>query len=214
MSLRDEAKENLAIVNETLFNGALREYRFDGINGPLIAIHGAGLSGWTKDGIRSFMPEYNVRGVLKYVGILTKGIDSYLPLLDEEVRRYPRPTLVGFSTGGFIVLRYAEKYGWENVKNIVTIATPFGGNLEKYKAFGKSIEETTAGSPLLNEIVNLNPPIGIVTSVFASEDVHTPDPLAFGLNWEKVITGAKSHGDIQNHQKWYDNILKHAIGIS
>ena len=33
------------------------------------------------------------------------------------------------------------------------------------------------------------------------------------INWPKVITKAQSHGDIQNHQKWFEKILKSELGI-
>lgn len=123
-----EVVDDSLIIREAITSGALKEYRFNGTNGPAIMIQGAGISGWTKDGARLFMKENDVEGVLTYWGMLTKVIDSYLDRLNAEVECYPHSTLVGYSAGGFIALGYVEKYGWDKIKNIVTIATPLMGS--------------------------------------------------------------------------------------
>jgi hypothetical protein len=214
MSSIKELEETFKLTRDILLNNALKEYSFEGVNGPVIGIHGAGLSGWTKGGLRAFMLENNVKGFLMYNGILTRGVDSYLPFLDEKVKKYPNATLVGFSSGGFIALRYAQKYGWNQINNIVTIATPFNGNPVKFDKFGQILKETTEESPLLKEIVDFHPPEGRVTSIFAREDILTPSPESLNLNWKILITDAMSHEGVQNNKKYFEKELVKNIKIN
>lgn len=213
MSFIKEVIEDGEYFYESMFYGARKEYRFDGINGPIIGIHGTGGSGWVRGGLRSFMKTTNSKGVLMMLDYQTKSVDSYLPKLSEEIKRYKNPTIVGFSSGGFIALRWAQMNGWNMINKIITIATPLQGSPKLFSFLGPMIRETLADTPKFNEILNLNPPEGKVISLFSKEDKFIPNPHNIKLNWPKIITNAKSHGDIQNHQKWFENELKEAINF-
>lgn len=65
----------------------------------------------------------------------------------------------------------------------------------------------------MEKFTNLKPSWGKVVSVFAKNDIFCPSPESLKLNWEKVITEANTHGEFQNHQKYYKDILKKAMGI-
>ncbi len=213
MNLKKEASEDLGFIYETVLGDARREYYFDGPNGPIIGIHGAVGSGWTKDGLRTFMEKNGVGGGLLLMDFLTKGIDHYLPRLDAEIKKWDKPTILALSAGGFVALRWAQLNGWENINKIITVATPFNGSPRLFGFIGPTIKETRAGTPKLQEILDLTPPEGKVLSIFAEEDKFVPKPKSIKLNWQKVITGAKSHGDIQNHIKWYEKKLEEAINL-
>jgi hypothetical protein len=66
---------------------------------------------------------------------------------------------------------------------------------------------------ILKEVLSIRPPKDKVLSLFAYKDKFTPDPEAVKLNWPSIILPAESHGDIQNHHKWIDEILKKDLGI-
>ncbi len=201
-----EIKEDLSFLKQSFFNKTFKEYRYDGINGPVIGIHGV-LAGWPVNGARQFMVSNKIKGVLMYLGPFLNNIDSYLPKIVSEIKNYPNPTLVGFSNGGFLAIRYAQKFGWNKIKNIITVATPFNGNSKKYQFIGDSIRETLEGSTFINKIRLFNSPENKIVSIFAKEDKHTSHPELLKLNWPVIITNAQSHGEIQNHQEYFAQII-------
>jgi pimeloyl-ACP methyl ester carboxylesterase len=209
MSAKKEAQEdfNFYLV-ETRTEKPFQKYEFGGQNGPIIGIHGV-TGGWAKDGLKRFMEENNVSGTLMYLGKLLNRIDSYLPILDTELKKHKLPTLVGLSTGGLIALRYASKYNaWDRINKIVTIATPFMGYTKLLKYVFPNLQDLVNSSEILTEIRNFKPPENKVISLFAKEDKMIPKPNKIQLNWPSIITNAQSHGDILNHQKWYQDELK------
>ncbi len=213
MKITDEFLEDYYFFEEAMFDDACQEYIYEGINGPIIGIHGV-LYGWPEDGLRAFMKKHKVKGQLLYLGSLMYGIKQYFKQLDIAFSKYKNPLILGFSAGGFLALDYVNKNNlWKKINKIITIGTPFNGIHQLYKVAGKTAKEVVPGSPLLGRIRKINPPKDKVLSIFAKKDRFVGNPDLIEINWPKVITKAQSHGDIQNHQKWFEKILKSELGI-
>jgi pimeloyl-ACP methyl ester carboxylesterase len=213
MSLHKEIKEDFKSFWEGYFRGSKDRFEFQGINGPIVAVHGVG-GIWSRNGLRNYMTRKHVSGVLVNFGSLTDGIDNYVDQLSSEISRFPNPLLLGFSAGGFVALRYAQKYGWDKISKIITIATPFNGtryaNLLANR--GQTFQDVSLGSNLLTQISNMNIPSNRVMSLFAQEDIYTKSHQ-IKLPWETVVLNAKSHGEIQNEIRHLENILNCELAL-
>lgn len=213
MSIPKELSEDIPFLKEYLYGDAKKSYTFNGNFGPVIGIHGV-YGGWMPDGIRSFMKQNDVSGTLVSWGSLTNSLENYLPKIDAEVNKYKYPILLGYSMGGIVALLYLNRYkAWDKIKKIITIASPLAGLNPRLRYVGKSLEEMSPKNSILKEVLNTRPPKDKVLSLFAHKDKFTPDPEVIKLNWPSVILPAESHGDIQNHHKWIDEILKKDLGI-
>lgn len=213
MSLSKEVSETIIYLREVLRGDVYKKFEFDGKNGPIIGIHGV-FGGWVDAGIKTYMKSRGVCGSLVYFGSLTRGLDYYLPSVDEEIKKHPNALILGYSGGGLLALRFAQKYGWDGFGKIITIETPFNGIPRFYGFLGKTLRELQTRSQVLIEILALKPPPNKVLSLFALEDYFTPNPKELKLNWPTVVLGARSHGDLQNHKEWIAQILDAELGIS
>lgn len=210
MEILNEATADLRHYKEILFNKAWKRYEYIGNYGPVIGITGVG-GGWHRP-VRNYMEHNQVKGVLSYFGFLNKGIDSYLPQLDAEVHKYQNPIIVGFSVGGFIALRYAEKYGWGRVQKVITVATPFEGAYTLPGVFGKTFVELLPESPMLEQIKAINPPNNKLLSLL-SKDRYTPNPWNIRLKWPTAILDGDSHGSLQSNWEKISSVLGAELGI-
>lgn len=209
-----EAGGAFNIFNEIIFHEARREYRFKGVNRPIIGINGAGATGWPLKGQRGFMTENNCSGVLLSLDYKNTPIDMCLRRLDKEIVRYKNATLVGHSAGGLLALEWARINGWDKINKIITIATPLNGSPKVFGFAGQIVAETTYGSNKLNAILEMNPPKDKVISIFAGEDPFIQEPEKLKLNWEKRIKfDVKTHQQLQYDVKSYEDELKEAIGM-
>jgi hypothetical protein len=214
MSISKELSEDIPFLKEYLYGDAKKSYTFKGVYGPIIGMHGV-YGGWMPDGIRFFMKQNDVSGILVSWGSLTNSLEDYLPKIDAEVMKYNYPILLGYSMGGILALLYTNRYkAWDKIKKIITIASPLAGLNPKLKYVGKSLGEMGPKNPILKEVLNIKPPKNKVFSLFAHKDKFTPNPEVIKLNWPSKILPAESHGDIQNHHKWIDEILKEDLGIT
>jgi len=214
MNVSNEIFEDLKYQKGYLFGHVRRSYKFSGKYGPVIGIHGV-FGGWMPDSLGYFMRQNDVGGKLVSWGSLTRGFETYFPKLDTEIMKYKNPVLLGYSTSGILVILYAERFkAWNRIKKIITIATPFAGVDPKLSLVGKSLREMVLGNSILDEVLNIKPPKDKILSLFANEDKFTPNPEKIKLNWPSIILPAKSHGDIQNHYKWIEKILKSELGIN
>jgi pimeloyl-ACP methyl ester carboxylesterase len=212
MSLRKEVTEDAKFIYELLLKDASREFTFEGVAGPLVAINGIG-GGWSEGGLRSFMQENGVRGKLIYKNLLLQPLKSQIPLIAEEIARYENAIVVGFSAGGLMMLNAVDKYNlWSQIKKVITIATPLDGiNIKPLDFLNESLKDVQKGSDFLREIEAISPPNDKVVSIFAKEDKFIPHPERIHISWNKIITEARSHGDIQNNRQWYTSILSAEI---
>ncbi len=210
-----EIKEDAQYLYSILFENAKSEFEYKGTYEPIIGLHGVD-GGWTKRGFREYMDKKNVNGVLTYFGELTNGIDTYVDKLNTYIEGYPNPIIVGFSAGGIVAIRYAEKYGWNGFKKIITIASPFFGSppAKKLRMLGKSFEDLATGSKFLSNVREIVPPPNKVFSIFAKTDLKAPFNGGEKLNWETlVIDEAGSHGEIHSNYKLIESIMDHELGI-
>lgn len=212
MSRSREIISDLEHYKAILFDQAWSRYEFSGRRGPIIGITGVG-GGWHRP-VRDYILGHDIGGTLAYFGFLGNGIDYYLPRLDDEIKKHPSSVILGFSGGGFIALRYAEKYGWDNVRKIITVATPFAGVSNLPSQLGETFRELTPGSKFLKEIVAIKPPEpNKVLSLLSFEDRYTPNPYNLKLNWSSAVLEGKSHGSLQSTWDKISNVLESELEI-
>lgn len=207
MSFIHELSEDFGALKESIFENSKNRFEFDGKGKPIIAVQGV-WGVWRKNGLRRFMEENKLKGVLVNMGLLEKGIDSYVELLREEVEKCPNPIIIGFSAGGLVALRYAEKYGWDGFDKLITVATPFNGTRYAYLAipFGQTYTDLLPTSKLLREVKSIIPPKNKVFSFFAESDRHS-DHKEIRLNWPFAILDANAHGELTNGYDYTESIL-------
>lgn len=213
MGISHEIMTDIGHYKAIVFDGALNEYEFQGKFGPVIGIPGVD-GGWHKE-VRNYLAENNIGGVLAYFGPLTGGVDSYLTRLDKEINKYPNSLILGFSAGGILALRYAQKSGWDKFRKIITVATPFDGIPKSLGVWGKTLKEISTGSPLLAEILEITPPKDKVLSLFSREDRYTKNPYETGkrLHWPYEVLEGKSHGSLQSSWNGISPFVNAELGI-
>lgn len=206
--------ENLQYIQETLLGKTKKQIEIDGKLGPVIGVHGV-FGGWTENSLRKYLFDKNIKASLPNFGYLLEGIDSYLSKIHEEVLKYPNAILFGFSAGGLSLLRYADKFGWEGFEKIITVGTPFNGVSVRpfLRSLGKTFEDISPGSLMLEQIKRIEPPAGKVLSIFSMTDGFMPNPESTKFNWPTVVLGTKSHGNLQNHSVFLENVLDAELGI-
>lgn len=214
MSMFQEAIEDIKYIYENLSDYPKCEFRFSGFRGPIVALHGVG-GGWTKDGLRRYMKVNRVGGVLNYFGGMEDGLDGYVDRIGRLVADTPNALILGFSAGGILALKYAQRYGWNSFSKIITVASPlFGSPPARLLSFkGKTYQQLSPGSNYLDEIVNIKPPSEKVMSVFAEQDIKAPFKEVKTLNWPVVIVEAKSHGQIHNNYRTLEHIINKELQI-
>jgi pimeloyl-ACP methyl ester carboxylesterase len=216
MSIIKELSEDFKYAHAVMFEHAKSEFEFKGKNGPIIAIHGLG-GGWAEKGFRKYMTENNVCGVLVYFGEITDGLNKYIDRLNTYLDKYSNPVIVGFSAGGIIALKYAEKYGWDKFKKIITVGTPLFGSphASKLTFLGETFKELSVGSDYLNQVRSINPPNGKgVLSIFSDGDLKAPFKNVQTLNWPVLLLeDSPSHGEIHSNFKILEQIINKEIGM-
>lgn len=212
MSLKESVENNYWFQ---FFEGRARErVETQGAFGPVLGFNGV-FGGWPEGGIRKYLKEKGVAASLVYLGTLTNGIDSYVAEVAKEIKKRPGALIIAFSASGLVVLRYAQLYGWNNFKKVISIATPFQPvpAAENLKDVHQFFKDFSTESPILSEILNLRPPEGKALSLFASKDVFTPKPESVKLNWPSAILDTSGHSEIQENYKLIANILDCELGI-
>lgn len=214
MSFKKELHEDIGSAVEAVLERTMRSYEFVGRgHKSLVAVNGFGF-GWRKKGLRSLMERYDLSGELLNWNLFKYRIDHYISRFDHVVQKYKRPLLMGFSSGGYILLLWASRGNkWDEIEGIITVATLFHGNPRLSKHLGGVLRETVPEAPILNEVLAINPPSGKVVSLLPSEDKFGTLPESIKLNWQTIKTDARSHGDIQNHMKWYENIVREKLSL-
>lgn len=208
MALTHELIDDLKYIYECFSSNPRSEFKFSGTKGPIVALHGV-VGGWTKNGLRRYMESNNVGGILNYFGGMEDGLDKYVEGARQLIDNYPNALVLGFSAGGIIALKYAEKYGWDNFYKIMTVASPLFGSppasFLKYR--GETYNQLSPGSQYLAEIVNIRPPKGKVLSIFSEWDLKAPFNNEKTLNWPVTVVNSKSHGQIQNDYRTIENLI-------
>jgi hypothetical protein len=213
MSLIEEARRNLPYYIEVsqkppgdfVVNSERKDIT------PIIGIHGW-FGSWPERGIKQYMVENNIPGVLTNLGLLDKGIDHYLPQVDDYVHRYPNSIIVGMSAGAIVALRYVQKNGWDNIGKIIAVGAPMEGVNPLLGVLGKTVRDVSRNSRLLNDLSLLEIPENKLVSVFAKKDNLAPYPKTYPYK-QGVIVGAEDHGDLQNEKKWLELILDAEFNI-
>ena len=212
MSLLLELVEDSKYFYESLSDNPKREFKFNGSNGPIIALHGV-TGGWVKNGPRKYMEINNVEGVLNYFGSMEDGLDNYVEQTKLLVDEYPNSLILGFSAGGIIALKYAEKYGYKNFKRLITIASPlFGSPPAKFvKSWGETYSQLSPKSSYLDKVSSINPPKNKVLSIFSEYDIKAPFNNVTTLNWPVMIVDSNSHGQIHSDYKILEKYINKEI---
>jgi len=92
----------------------------------IVAIDGFG-GGWTERGLGNYLRKRGLNGYFVDLGFQLKSLEEYTDNLNSFIKKekISEPVLLGYSMGGLIAVFYAEKYGWNKIKKIITIASPF-----------------------------------------------------------------------------------------
>src|SRR3989344_5888891 len=120
MGLSKERKNQTARLKEVLNGEAVRTYEFPGPHGPVIGIHGV-FGAWFDGGIKNYMLQNNIGGSLVHLGTLIRGLETYLPDIEDKIEEYPNALILGYSVGGILALKYAQHRGWNNFRKIIKI---------------------------------------------------------------------------------------------
>lgn len=214
MSLIQESIYDLRYVYESFSANPKREFVFDGTKGPIVALHGVG-GGWTKKGLREYMETNDVKGTLNYFGGIEDGLDKHIETTRQLIESNPNALVLGFSAGGIIALRYAEKYGWDKFRKIITIASPLFGSPPAglLKSRGETYVQLSPNSDYLDEVIKIGPPKDKVLSVFSEVDLKAPFKKVKTLNWPVIVVDSKSHGQIHSDIKILENIINKELQI-
>lgn len=208
-----EILSSIGYVGDRLF-GITRITETPGKGKTIVGIHGI-LGGWTKQGLYKYLIEHNLKGLLLDFGWQTGAIDKYANKLASEVekRNIKQPILVGYSMGGLIVIRYAQKYGWDKVEKVITIAAPVHGSkaahLIGWLAAGKDMFPE---SNFLKELRKTKPPREKLVCISGKWDqfVGQEDVLA---GCEVVHVPLGGHTTLQRHSDNLKSVLdKYLLG--
>ena len=171
----------------------------------VIGIHGI-FGGWTRQGLYKYLTEHNLKGLLFDFGWQTGKINKYVEKLALEIekRNIKQPILVGYSMGGLIAVRYAQKHGWDKVEKMITIAAPFRGSklaqLIKWLPAGKDMFPE---SDFLKELRKTNPPKGKLVCIVGKWDQF--------VNKEDLLPGCEKFsiplGGHTTLQRYSDNLI-------
>lgn len=166
----------------------------------VIGIHGI-FGGWTRQGLYKYLTEHNLKGLLLDFGWQTGKIDEYVERLALEIkeRNIKQPILVGYSMGGLIAVRYAQKYGWDKVEKVITIAAPFrGANLAQLIGWLPAGKNMLLESDFLKELRKNKPPKGKLVCIVGKWDqfVNKADLLP---GCEKISVPFGGHTTLQRY---------------
>lgn len=212
MSLLHEIDMGIRTLKER--RKAPKEIEFEGQYGPVIGLYGY-WGFWNNDdqSLLRYMANRQVSGTLANLDFFTKGIDHYLPVLDEKINKHPNSYILGYSAGGALALRWAQLNGWENFDKIITVGSPLAG-LEWYLKFGgKTASDLNKKSTLLRGLLELQPPKDKVLSLFGKEDYFTPNPRGISLNWPSAVIDANGHSEILTNNYLLEFVLDSELGI-
>lgn len=177
-----------------------------GEKGPIVGIRGLG-GGWPKDIVKYFS-ESSYAGVFMNLGLQTGSIDSYIEAVKKEVETYHNPVIVGFSMGGIVALRYAQLYGWGDIRKVITVGMPFNGvkMFSKIKKLGGVYKDLSPQSSLLKELRNDKVPPHKLLNIFAKFDQFVGDHNSFDVPSEKIEVNIVGHNSLMNGTSWISSL--------
>jgi len=191
--------------------GISEDYHTPGQNGPVIFLSGI-VGGWSKFGLTKYLKNHDVNAYLPNFGVKSKPLDYYATEIHKLVRRknLHNVTIVGRSLGGLITLKYAQKYGWDNIKNIFLVATPIYGvrkfPLLKYTRF----KYLLPNSPELVSLQSLKFPPKKVICIHGKWDQFMPSQNTIFPGSKTIKVNAVGHnitGLPKNLHPIYDKYL-------
>ena len=193
--------------------GRGREKKFLGNGQPVIGIPGWEAV-WMPDGLGKFINSRKLPGELTFFDFQRGYIDSYVDSLGKIIENYEKPLVVGFSLGGIIAARYAQKHGWKGVDKIVTIGSPFAGVkwFDYCKFMGGACEDMRPGSDFLDNLRQMKVPVGKkLIGIYSKNDFHIGKPLrhiqAMPFSETHIVQSA-GHNDLGDHCRWWEKILE------
>lgn len=194
------------------FNAERGRFVFEGKRGPLVGIRGW-LGRWSSSGLRKYMSEQNVEGILLDFGLQTKEVDKYVKQLNEELSPFSRTIVVGYSMGGVIAMRYLQTYGSSKINRLITVGSPFNGvgMLRLFDQFGDVYKDLAPSSKLLEELKNLKTPRVEVLNIFASYDQFVGDPNSISVPGKKIVLPVVGHNNLMNNVKWIAPFLDESL---
>jgi len=131
-----------------------------------------GFPGWySYNEILSSLSEAGMHGAIVDLGVQTRSIDEYAMTLKKFLPKDREFTLIGFSMGGLIALKYADNTNWKNIKKVITVATPFGGSPKAaYLPFWKATHQMREGSEYLDQFQKMKLPRNKLLCAYGEDD--------------------------------------------
>lgn len=193
--------------------GFREELRIGGGIGPLIFVDGFGAN-WYRRGLSEYLKKRRMDAWLTDFGSQLKSIDEYVKKLNEliETNKIKKPIIVGYSMGGLIAVRYAQKYGWGNIGRAITIASPLKGTNMAYLGFliSKGAREMVKGSKLIKEVQEESFSEKKLVCVYGKWDEFVNPKSAYLKGAKRVRLKVGGHGRIhltKNLESVFDKYL-------
>ncbi len=156
-TLKESSEELKAIIYDFLVSPDKKYHHreVEGKYGPVVAIPGFG-GKWEGKRWHNLTKDLDIHAIFTSFGNHYERIEKYADELNKliEEKKLKNITLIGYSMGGIIAIRYAQKYGWEKVDLIITIASPFNGSpfAKLTKKIFASCIDLSPKSELLNNL--------------------------------------------------------------
>ncbi|MEK9200911.1 MAG: hypothetical protein AAB909_02985 [Patescibacteria group bacterium] len=188
-----------------------KEVVLSGNKGPIVGINGwlGGWAGWLDEGLISYAKENNLGGVLLGLGLQIQRVDSYLERVHEAVGQYPGAILVGISMGGLIAVRYVEKYGFDNVRTVLTVASPYNGIsfLRAWPWSDGAFRDLAPNSSVLRSIQRVKR-VDKIVCIQGRYDEFAGIACDINLPGRKVVINAPGgHNELRNNFSWSSDVL-------
>lgn len=197
----------LAQIASIAYRRGTQDVALWGKNSPVLAIPGwrADIAGWLPGGLISYCLERDLSGRLLGLGRVDQSVATYAPRVHQAVSELDKPTLIGISLGGLIALHYAIRYGWQDIKAVVTIGCPFNGvELLKLLPFKRgALVDLTPGSQALLEIASIEAKPDQIVNVLTVGDNFVGNPHTIACPGKKVVVSAAGHNHLQYHSEYF-----------
>lgn len=179
----------------------------DGDGKRIIGIRGW-LGGWNRNGFLRYSQERCLSGSLLELGLQNGMVDSYIKRICTEINRRPNSTMVAYSMGGLIALRYLQFHGSSKINKLILIGCPLNGtrHARYLQRLGGVYADLAPQSKLLKELQNFDPGIETV-HLLAAWDQFVGNPQNIQGPGQKIILPINGHIQLMNDSKHVGKVL-------
>ncbi len=163
--------------------------------------------------LAKYLKEKKQTGVVLDLGFELGKVESYVEKLKAELDKLnsKKITLIGYSMGGLIAVLYANKYGWNQIEKIITIATPFkGAPICNYLPFIPAAKDTQPNSNLLKKVSKINiPKHKLICCYFKNDELVKKDSAIFKntISYQFKYGGHFTNSQTRNYFLFFEEYL-------